>query len=120
MNADRRETTREPSFEKAPCRGAKDGVQEVESEIPVPLSAVNFEGSVLRNHEPATDFVDGASHDLHTPLNVIIGMCRLLERYSEPLTSKQQDAVHRIERNAQALLKSVNELLRHLRSEHDN
>jgi len=112
MNADKRETSVDNSV--------RPSASDVESGIEIPHNAVNIEGQILRNHKPVADFIDDASHDLHTPLNVIIGMCRLLDRYPEPLTSKQQDAVHRIERNAQSLLKSINELLRHLRSEQGN
>ena len=78
---------------------------------------VHLEGDILRNHRRATDFIQAATHDLHTPLNVIIGMCHLLERDPErPLTPSQQDAIGRIDRNAHALLKTVNDVLGHLRS----
>ncbi len=88
----------------------------VTSRTEISHGTVNVEAKILRNHQGPTDFVDAATHDLHTPLNVIIGMCRLMDRDPEPLTAKQKDAVRRIERNAQALLKSINELLRRLRN----
>jgi len=57
------------------------------------------------------------SHELRTPLNVIIGLCQVLERDPErPLSPMQRDAVDRMERNAQALLQSVNHLLDCLRT----
>jgi signal transduction histidine kinase len=64
-----------------------------------------------------TDFVKGMTHELHTPLNVIIGLCQVLER--DPRTSlspMQRDAIGRMERNAQALLQTVDYLLGCLRS----
>jgi signal transduction histidine kinase len=78
---------------------------------------VNLQANIVRNNRRPTDFIDDAAHDLHTPLNVIIGMCRVLERGPEPLTGNQKDSVARIERNARALLKSVNELLGRLRAD---
>jgi signal transduction histidine kinase len=90
----------------------------VESGIEIPHNPVHLEGDILSNHRPATDYVRAVTHDLHTPLNVIIGMCQLLERDPErPLTPSQQDAVGRIDRNAHALLKTINDVLGHLRSE---
>jgi signal transduction histidine kinase len=67
----------------------------------------------------ATDFVKGMSHELHTPLHVIIGLCQLLERdRNASLSPGQLDAVERMERNARALLQTVNHLLGCLRSGH--
>ncbi|MFN2577080.1 MAG: sensor histidine kinase [Pyrinomonadaceae bacterium] len=61
-------------------------------------------------------FVRDMSHELRTPLNVIIGMCQLLERDQKtPLSPMHRDAVNRMDRNAQALLRSVNHLLDCLR-----
>ena len=58
------------------------------------------------------DFVKGMSHELHTPLHVIIGLCQLLDRdRNTKLTPLQQDAIERMERNARALLQTVNHLL---------
>ena len=54
----------------------------------------------------------GMSHELHTPLHVIIGLCQLLERDRERgLSPMQRDAIERMERNARALLQTVNHLL---------
>ena len=86
------------------------------SEKEISRGAVNVEAKIPKNHQHPTDFVDAAAHDLHTPLNVIIGMCNVMDRDPEPLTAKQEDAVRRIERNALALLKSINELLRRMRN----
>ena len=106
----------EPGHESGAGSRASDLATNVELEIEIPHNGVNLEGKILRSHHPATNFIDAATHDLHTPLNVIMGMCHLLERYPEPLSAKQRDAVNRIERNAHALLKSVNELLARLRN----
>lgn len=84
-----------------------------------PLNLVRLEGEVLGNRRSAKDFIQAVTHDLHTPLNVIMGMCQLLERDPErPLSPSQQDAVDRINRNSHALLKTVNDVLGHLRSGH--
>ncbi|MDX6557186.1 MAG: hypothetical protein QOF72_235 [Blastocatellia bacterium] len=65
----------------------------------------------------ATDFMKGMSHELHTPLHVIIGLCQILERdRATNLTPVQLDAVERMERNARTLLQTVNHLLDCLRS----
>jgi two-component system cell cycle sensor histidine kinase PleC len=71
-----------------------------------------------RDHA-ATDFAKGMSHELRTPLNVIIGICQFLERDRKtPLSPMHRDAVDRMERNARALLDSVNHLLEGLRTGH--
>jgi signal transduction histidine kinase len=58
------------------------------------------------------DFMKGMSHELHTPLHVIIGLCQLLERdRNTKLSPMQLDAVERMERNARSLLQTVNHLL---------
>jgi signal transduction histidine kinase len=58
------------------------------------------------------DFMKGISHELHTPLHVIIGLCQLLARdRATSLTPFQSDAVERMERNARDLLATVNHLL---------
>ena len=65
----------------------------------------------------ATDFMKGMSHELHTPLHVIIGLCQLLERdRKSSLSPMQRDAIERMERNARTLLQSVNHLLGCLRT----
>ncbi len=54
----------------------------------------------------------GMSHELHTPLHVIIGLCQLLERdRTTKLSPLQLDALERMERNARDLLRTVNHLL---------
>jgi two-component system sensor histidine kinase BarA len=64
----------------------------------------------------SSDFTKAMSHELRTPLNVIIGMCQFLERDQKtPLSAMHRDAVSRMERNAHALLQSVNHLLDCLR-----
>jgi signal transduction histidine kinase len=109
----------EEASQKADMReGIGKSAPGVESGIEIPHNSVHLEGGILSNHRPATDYVRAVTHDMHTPLNVIIGMCQLLERDPErPLTPSQRDAVVRIDRNAHALLKTINDVLGHLRSE---
>jgi signal transduction histidine kinase len=65
----------------------------------------------------SSDFMKGISHDLHTPLHVIIGLCQLLERDRDTgLSPLQRDAIERMERNARALLQTANHLLGCLRT----
>jgi signal transduction histidine kinase len=74
---------------------------------------------VRSGNRAETDFVKGMTHELHTPLNVIIGLCQVLERDpSTSLSPRQRDALGRMERNAQALLQTVDHLLGCLRSGH--
>jgi signal transduction histidine kinase len=74
---------------------------------------------VIPGPRVATDFVKGMSHELHTPLHVIIGLCQLLERDgTASLSAAQRDAIERMERNARSLLQTVNHLLGCLRSGH--
>lgn len=79
-----------------------------------PLEEVRVTGGLA-----AGDFVKGMSHELHTPLHVIIGLCQLLERdRNASLSAGQRDAVERMERNARNLLLTVNHLLVCLRTGH--
>jgi len=78
---------------------------------PTPISQV-----ALTHDRSETDSLKGISHELRTPLNVIIGICQFLERDRKaPLTPLHRDAVNRMERNAQSLLRSVNHLIEELR-----
>lgn len=71
---------------------------------------------MTHDHHQA-DFLKGVSHDLRTPLNVIIGICQFLERDKKtPLSPMHQDAVERMERNARTLLQSVNHLMEYMRN----
>lgn len=90
----------------------------VKTSMEIPhLRAPNDE--IMTADRAATDFVKGMSHELHTPLHVIIGLCQVLERDRTPgLSSMQRDAVERMERNARTLLLTVNHLLGCLRSGH--
>lgn len=75
--------------------------------------------ALLSGDRAATDFLKGISHELHTPLHVIIGLCQLLERdRNASLDPMQRDAVERMERNARSLLETVNHLLGCLRNGH--
>ncbi len=66
-------------------------------------------------HRP--DFLKSISHELRTPLNVIIGICQFLERDQKtPLSPMHRDAVDRMDRNARALVQSVQRLMDELRN----
>jgi signal transduction histidine kinase len=83
------------------------------SHKPAPLD------DVWLGEDPVKDFVKGMTHELHTPLNVIIGFCQLLERdRTTNLSPTQRDAVQRMERNAHSLLQTVDHLLACLRTGH--
>jgi signal transduction histidine kinase len=61
------------------------------------------------------------SHEMRTPLNVIIGICQFLERDQKtPLSPMHRDAVGRMDRNARALLQSVTRLMDSLRDGHQH
>jgi len=83
----------------------------------IPHNRVRLSDDASRKNPVGTDFAKQMSHELHTPLNVIIGLCQFLERDREaPLTNAQRDTVGRMERNARALLQSVNRLLECMRA----
>src|SRR5438876_11854380 len=89
----------------------------VKGRIEIPHNPVRLEGGVLSTDRIETDFVREMTHDLRTPLHVIIGLCQLLERDRKtPLSTLQRDAVDRMERNARALLQIINHLLACLRA----
>jgi signal transduction histidine kinase len=85
--------------------------------VNAPQQRTSADEFVMVRERAATDFMKGMSHELHTPLHVIIGLCQILERDRAPnLTPVQLDAVERMERNARSLLQTVNHLLDCLRS----
>jgi signal transduction histidine kinase len=86
-------------------------------ELDIPRNRVRLDQGVIRKDHVGPDFVRQVSHELRTPLNVIIGLCQCLERDPQtPLSEKQRDTVSRMERNADALLRTVNRLIESLRS----
>jgi signal transduction histidine kinase len=88
---------------------------EVKNETEIPRHAT--EGALLGCEATEEGFVKSMTHELRTPLNVIIGSCQLLTRDQKPpLSAIQQDTVDRMERNARALLQSVNHLIECLRT----
>jgi len=88
----------------------------VKPTINTPHKQPSIHGSLLSSKCDTNDFARTMSHELRTPLNVIIGMCQFLERDQKtPLSAMHRDAVNRMDRNARALLESVNQLLECLR-----
>jgi two-component system, NarL family, sensor histidine kinase BarA len=87
------------------------------SELDIPHNRVRLDQGVIRKDRARPDFVRQMGHELRTPLNVIIGLCQCLERDQQtPLSERQRDTVSRMERNANALLTTVNRLLESLRT----
>ena len=84
--------------------------------VSVPQKQVSIHESVLADDLDRPEFLKSISHEMRTPLNVIIGICQFLERDQKtPLSPMHRDAVGRMDRNARALLQSVNHLLECLR-----
>ena len=87
--------------------------------VSVPQKQASIHKSFLTPSIEDADFLKSISHELRTPLNVIIGICQFLERDQKtPLSPLHRDAVDRMDRNARALLQSVNRLMNSLRNEH--
>lgn len=85
-------------------------------ELDIPHNRVRLDQGVLKKDRVGPEFVRQMTHELRTPLNVIIGLCQYLERDQQtPLSERQRDTVSRMERNADALLTTVNRLLESLR-----
>ena len=86
-------------------------------DLDIPHNRVRLDQGVLRTDRLSPEFVRQMTHELRTPLNVIIGLCQCLERDQQnPLNERQRDTVTRMERNANALLTTVNRLLENLRT----
>ena len=92
---------------------------DVKHGIEIPHHPVHLDNGMISSELATTDYVKAMTHELRTPLNVIIGLCQLLERdrKSRP-SAMQRDAIQRMERNARALLETVNHLLACMRSGH--
>ncbi|HKP35218.1 MAG TPA: histidine kinase dimerization/phospho-acceptor domain-containing protein [Pyrinomonadaceae bacterium] len=104
-----------PTF--APYLAARRTELTVKGGIHIPHNRVQRDEGVLRKNEVAPDFARQMGHEIRTPLNVIIGLCQYLERDRvTPLTSEQRESLVRMERNALALLDSVNHLLECVRT----
>ena len=59
-----------------------------------------------------SQFISGMSHELRTPLNVIIGYAKMAaEGFFGAVNADQKDALDKISRNADILLKMVNSVL---------
>jgi two-component system sensor histidine kinase BarA len=86
--------------------------------LSVPQKQASVYQSFLTPNDDKADFLKSISHELRTPLNVIIGICQFLERDQKtPLSPMHRDAVDRMDRNARALLQSINRLMSSLRDE---
>ena len=89
----------------------------MESELSIPHNRTPLDQGVIRKNRAGADYVRQVTHELRTPLNVIIGLCQYLERDQEtPLSERHRDTVSRMERNANALLTTVNGLIESLRT----
>lgn len=87
------------------------------SDLDIPHNRVRLSGNLLAKDDVGPEYVRHMTHELRTPLNAIIGLCQCLERDREtPLSEQQRDTVQRMERNAHALLESVNRLLERMRT----
>ena len=87
--------------------------------VEVPQKQPGVHEALFTDESANGEFVKAMSHELRTPLNVIIGICQFLERDQKtPLSPMHRDAVSRMDRNARALLLSVNQLLSSLRDGH--
>jgi signal transduction histidine kinase len=84
--------------------------------VNIPQRQATVPEAPLPGNLDGADSLKSISHELRTPLNVIIGICQFLERDQKtPLSAMHRDAVDRMDRNARALLQSVNRLLSSLR-----
>ena len=91
---------------------ARGSIEKLKTAINTPHLRSAADDAGLTIDRATGDFMKGMSHELHTPLHVIIGLCQLLERdRNTKLSATQLDAVERMERNARALLQTVNHLL---------
>jgi two-component system sensor histidine kinase BarA len=87
----------------------------------IPHKQSSVHEALLTDEPVNNDFIREMNHELRTPLNVIIGICQFLERDQKtPLSPMHRDAVGRMDRNARALLRSVNQLLKSLRNGQDH
>jgi signal transduction histidine kinase len=85
--------------------------------VNVPQQQASVPQSLFADDFESPEFLKAISHELRTPLNVIIGICQFLERDQKtPLSPMHRDAVDRMDRNARALLHSVNRLMNSLRT----
>lgn len=88
----------------------------VKPENKIPRKVTPADDALMMGDRATATYAQAMSHELRTPLNVIIGICQFLERdRNTPLSAMHRDAVDRMERNARALLQSVNDVLEHLR-----
>lgn len=84
--------------------------------INVPQKRPSVNEVFLSDKVHSPEFLKSISHELRTPMNVIIGICQFLERDQKtPLSPMHRDAVDRMDRNARALLQTINRLMSELR-----
>jgi signal transduction histidine kinase len=68
--------------------------------------------ALQRSNTAKTEFLASVSHDLRTPLNVMLGYTQLLAEGSfGPVTAQQTDTLERMERTAMDQLALINDLL---------
>ena len=101
--------------DRVPLGGMDESI--MNSELDIPHNRVRLDQGVIRKDRVGPDFVRQVTHELRTPLNAIIGLCQCLERDQQtPLSERQRDSVVRMERNANALLTTINRLIESLRT----
>jgi len=98
-------------------KGPRRESEKMRAEANIGRNRASVDKGVLSADHATADFLKGMSHELHTPLNVIIGLCQILGRdRATSLSPTQRDSVERMERNAQSLLHTIDHLLACLRS----
>jgi signal transduction histidine kinase len=85
--------------------------------VNIPQKQPSIPAAFFADNIDNPEFLKSISHEMRTPLNVIIGICQFLERDKQtPLSPMHRDAVGRMDRNARALLQSINRLMESLRN----
>jgi len=85
-----------------------------QSNLQLYLSTLKLEEAIRLKNE----FLASFSHELKTPLNSIMGFCRLLhEEHQGPLTARQQKSIEIIDNNSKLLLERINKILDYVKLE---
>lgn len=80
-------------------------------------SAARHEAEVA--NKAKTSFLFNMSHDIRTPMNAIIGFCKLLKEHQED-PAKREDYLQKIEDSSNVLLSIINNVLQMARIEKGN